>query len=121
MEAVLRPLPVRPRRTPALDQSFSLGTGYLAIEPAKLDRIKMVRSWTWPCVVAFKVAPDLYQIKSYSQAKVQAIRTAHVVGGVARGAAARGAAARGAVARGRECPGQPPTDKYPSLSRRVSF
>ncbi|MCP3666890.1 MAG: hypothetical protein GY696_31090 [Gammaproteobacteria bacterium] len=51
---------------------------YLAIQPAKLDRIQMVRTWTWPWVVAFKVAPDLYQIRAYSQAKVQTIRTAHV-------------------------------------------
>ena len=36
----------------------------------------MVRTWPW--IVAYRVAQDLYQIRSYSQTKVQSIRTAHV-------------------------------------------
>ncbi|MCP3663661.1 MAG: hypothetical protein GY696_14430 [Gammaproteobacteria bacterium] len=38
----------------------------------------MVRAWTWPWVVFFKEAPDLYRISTYSQAKGQTIRIAHV-------------------------------------------
>ena len=51
---------------------------YLSIEPAKVCLVKVVRTWTGPWILAYRVAPDLYQIRSCNQTVAQAVLTAHV-------------------------------------------
>ncbi|MCP3666951.1 MAG: hypothetical protein GY696_31405 [Gammaproteobacteria bacterium] len=51
---------------------------YLDTQPSRLDPTRMDGAWTWPWVVFFKEAPDLYHISAYSRARGQTIRTAHI-------------------------------------------
>ncbi|MCP3666855.1 MAG: hypothetical protein GY696_30905 [Gammaproteobacteria bacterium] len=51
---------------------------YLDTQPSKLDPTRMDEAWTWPWVVFFKEAPDLYWISAYSQATGRTIHTAHI-------------------------------------------
>ncbi|MCP3664773.1 MAG: hypothetical protein GY696_20145, partial [Gammaproteobacteria bacterium] len=51
---------------------------YLEMQPSKLNPGWMDGAWTWPWVVFFKQAPDLYRISAYSQATGRTTHTAHV-------------------------------------------